>query len=229
MRAFAAVVMSLMLGTCASPPSVLDRILRSGELRVVTRNTPAAFYYGADEPRGIEYELARGFAERLGVGLRIYIADRVYPDLTSRKADIAAASLTVADSRKDTVTFGPAYQDIQPQLIYRVGSRRPHDLADLRGGRLEVAGRIAARRSATHPARRGAAAHLGRGCGRRRRGAHAPRRRRRNRLHDSGFEPVRAAAPFLSRPPSRVQPSGRRTKSRGRCRKTPTARLCARA
>ncbi len=138
MRALAAVVMSLMLGTCASPPSVLDRILRSGELRVVTRNTPAAFYYGADEPRGIEYELARGFAERLGVGLRIYIADRVYPDLTSRKADIAAASLTVADSRKDTITFGPAYQDIQPQLIYRVGSRRPHDLADLRG-RLEVA------------------------------------------------------------------------------------------
>ncbi len=140
MRAFAAVVLSTMLGTCSTPPPVLDRILRSGELRVVTRNTPAAFYYGADEPRGIEYELAKGFADRLGVGLRIYIADQVFPDLTTGKAHIAAASLTVADARKDTVTFGPAYQDIEPQVIYRLGTKRPSDLGDLRAGRLEVVG-----------------------------------------------------------------------------------------
>jgi membrane-bound lytic murein transglycosylase F len=138
LRALAVVFLSVLLGTCSSPPSVLDRILRSGELRVVTRNSPAAFYYGADEPRGIEYELARGFAERLGVGLRIYIADQVYPDLASGKAQIAAASLTVAD-RRDTVTFGPAYQDIQPQLIYRLGGKRPRDVSALVGSKLEVA------------------------------------------------------------------------------------------
>ena len=138
MRALAVVVLSVLLGTCSTPPSVLDRILLSGELRVVTRNSPAAFYYGADEPRGIEYELARGFAERLGVGLRIYIADQVYPDLASGKAQIAAASLTVANAHRDTVTFGPAYQDIQPQLIYRRGAKRPRNIADLVGSRLEV-------------------------------------------------------------------------------------------
>jgi peptidoglycan lytic transglycosylase F len=139
LRALAAVALSLALATCSSPPSVLERILRTGELRVVTRNTPAAFYYGADEPRGVEYELARGFAERLGVGLRIYIADQVFPDLASGKAHVAAASLTVADARKDTITFGPAYQDIQPQVIYRLGTKRPRTLADLRSGRLEIA------------------------------------------------------------------------------------------
>lgn len=138
LRALAAVVLSFTLGTCSSPPPLLDRILASGELRVVTRNTPAAFYYGADEPRGIEYELARGFAERLGVGLRIYIADQVFPDLVARKAHIAAASLTVADARKDSVVFGPAYQAIQPQVIYRQGGKRPRTLADLRNGRLEI-------------------------------------------------------------------------------------------
>lgn len=138
MRALAVVFLSVLLGTCSSPPSVLDRILLSGELRVVTRNSPASFYYGADEPRGIEYELARGFAARLGVGLRIYIADQVYPDLASGKAQIAAASLTVAD-RRDTVTFGPAYQDIQPQLIYRLGGKRPRDVSALVGSKLEVA------------------------------------------------------------------------------------------
>jgi membrane-bound lytic murein transglycosylase F len=120
---------------------VLEQISSRGVLRVVTRNTPAAFYYGSDEPRGIEYELARGFAERLGVDLRIYIADQfgqVFPDVVTGKADIAAAALTVADGRKEAVTFGPAYQDVQQQVIYRRGTKRPRKAADLLGGRLEV-------------------------------------------------------------------------------------------
>ena len=138
MRILIAVVMGALLSTCSSPPSLLERIVRSGELRVVTRNTPAAFYYGAEEPRGIEYELARGYAERLGVGLRIYVNDHVFADLTSGKAHIGAASLTVSDARLDSVAFGPAYQNIQPQVIYRRGTKRPQRIEDLVGGRLEV-------------------------------------------------------------------------------------------
>jgi membrane-bound lytic murein transglycosylase F len=134
----AVIVLGGMLCTCSSPPSVLERILRSGELRVVTRNTPAAFYYGADEPRGIEYELARGYAAKLGVSLRIYIDDQVFPELVSGKAQVGAASLTVADARRDSVTFGPGYQQIEPLIVYRRGTSRPRKLGDLVGGRLEV-------------------------------------------------------------------------------------------
>ena len=134
----AAIALGIMLSTCSSPPSLLERILRTGELKVVTRNTPAAFYYGADEPRGIEYELARGYAEKLGVSLRIYIDDDVFPDLVSGKAQIGAASLTIADSRRDSVTFGPGYQEIEPLIIYRSGTPRPRKLTDLVGGRLDV-------------------------------------------------------------------------------------------
>ena len=134
----AAIALGIMLSTCSSPPSLLERILRTGELKVVTRNTPAAFYYGADEPRGIEYELARGYAEKLGVSLRIYIDDDVFPDLVSGKAQIGAASLTIAETRRDSVTFGPGYQEIEPLIIYRSGTPRPRKLADLVGGRLDV-------------------------------------------------------------------------------------------
>jgi peptidoglycan lytic transglycosylase F len=133
-----AVLLGTLLSTCSAPPSLLERIVRSGELRVVTRNTPAAFYYGPEEPRGIEYELARGYAERLGVGLRIFIDDQVFPDVASGKAEIGAASLAVADARLDTVTFGPAYQAIQPQVVYRRGTKQPRTIEDLVGGRLEV-------------------------------------------------------------------------------------------
>ena len=129
----------MLLGTCSSPPTALERIIQTGELRVVTRNTPTAFYYGPDEPRGIEYELVKGFADRLGVNLRIYIANQVFPDLEQGKAEIAAASLTITNAHADSVTFGPAYQDIQPQVIYRRGTKRPRSLSDLLGSRLEVA------------------------------------------------------------------------------------------
>ena len=44
----------------------------------------------------------------------------------------------MADARKDVVTFGPAYQTIQPQVIYRLGGKKPRDLDDLLGSRLEV-------------------------------------------------------------------------------------------
>ncbi len=134
----AALVLGVMLSTCSSPPSLLERIVRSGELRVVTRNTPAAFYYGADEPRGVEYELARGYAAKLGVSLRIYIDDQVFPDLVSGKAQIGAASLTIADSRRDTVSFGPGYQSIEPLILYRRGTPRPRKLADLVGKQIEI-------------------------------------------------------------------------------------------
>jgi membrane-bound lytic murein transglycosylase F len=62
----------------------------------------------------------------------------VFPDVAKGKAQIGAASITVADARKDLVTFGPSYQKIQPQVIYRRGSTRPRKLADLVGTRLEV-------------------------------------------------------------------------------------------
>jgi membrane-bound lytic murein transglycosylase F len=72
--------MSMLLGSCSSPPPLLDQILRLGELRVVTSNSPTTFYFDTDEPHGIEYELARGFAARLGVNLRVIIEDR-FPQL----------------------------------------------------------------------------------------------------------------------------------------------------
>jgi membrane-bound lytic murein transglycosylase F len=144
----AAIALGAMLSTCSSPPSVLERILRSGELRVVTRNTPAAFYYGADEPRGIEYELARGYAAKLGVSLRIYIDDEVFPDLVSGKAQVGAASLTVADARRDSVTFGPGYQQIEPLIVYRRGTLRPRKLA----AREAESARAAADLDRAHPA-----------------------------------------------------------------------------
>lgn len=149
MRTTIVLVVCALLGSCGPTPTLLDQILKQGELRVITQNSPTTYYLGAEAPRGIEYELASGFAERLGVRLRIYTTDefwRLFPEVADHKADIAAAGLAVTDPRRSIVEFGPRYQHVKPQLIYRMGTPRPQTLADLMGGSLEV---VAGSQSAT--------------------------------------------------------------------------------
>lgn len=130
-----------MLGTCTVPPSLLEQIIASGEVRVVTRNTPATFYYGIDEPRGIDYELAKGFADHLGVKLHMYVAERfwqIFPDVIEGKAHVGAAGLTVTVPREKIVDFSPAYQTVRQEVIYRRGTRKPYGLQDMLDGELEI-------------------------------------------------------------------------------------------
>ena len=113
----------------------------TGEFRVATRNGPTTFYHGPNEPRGIDYELAKGYADHLGVELSIYVADQfqeIFPDIDSGKAHIGAAGLSVTEARREFVEFGPSYQTIKQQVIYRTGTRKPRELEDLLEGRLEV-------------------------------------------------------------------------------------------
>ncbi|MDH3560818.1 MAG: transporter substrate-binding domain-containing protein, partial [Gammaproteobacteria bacterium] len=129
-----------MLGSCGKPPSLLEQIQSRNELVVITRNSPTTYYQGSDGPAGFEYELAQRFAEYLGVELRIVVPPNfndILPLVARGDAHLAAAGLTVTDKRKESVRFGPVYQEITPQLVYRRDSVRPKTFDDLEG-RLEV-------------------------------------------------------------------------------------------
>ena len=141
MRTLGIVAVCGVLATCAAPPSLLEQVLLAGELRVATRNGPGTFYYGPEEPRGVDYDLARGFTDWLGVELAIYAVDefpRILADVRSGRAHVGAASLSATESRREVVDFGPSYLNVQPLVVYRRDARRPNGLADLVGGRLEV-------------------------------------------------------------------------------------------
>lgn len=123
------------------PPAVLDQIVEKGELVVVTRNSPTTYYEGPRGPTGFEYDLAKQFAEFLGVDLKIITARRfndILPMVARREAHLAAAGLTVTRERARRVRFGPAYEDITQQLVYRSGTTPPEQPADLEGGVVEV-------------------------------------------------------------------------------------------
>lgn len=134
---------ALLLGACGKPPSLIEQIKTRNELVVITRNSPTTYYQGADGPAGFEYELVRRFAEYLGVELRIVVPPNfndILPRVARGDVHLAAAGLTVTEKRKEKVRFGPVYQEITPQLIYRRGSVRPKTLADLNGHLEVVAG-----------------------------------------------------------------------------------------
>ena len=143
MKAALAIIATLLLGTCSRPPSVLDEILRAGELRVVTRNVPSGYYLGASGPQGPEFDLASRFAAELGVRLFIYsvpnVADAMR-ELELRHAHVAAAGLTRGIRLPDKTGFGPPYQQVREHLIFRQDEARPRNLAQANQGHIEVVG-----------------------------------------------------------------------------------------
>jgi len=140
MRLLCVMLALFLIGCGPAADSQLQRIRQQGVLNVVTRNSATTYYHGPFGPTGLEFDLAAGFARHLGVRLKIHTADTVAGILhaiESGDADLAAAGLTVTQQRKAQVSFGPRYQYITAQLVYRTGTPLPDGLAQLRGN-LEV-------------------------------------------------------------------------------------------
>src|SRR6202522_1688118 len=134
---------AVLLNTCSPLPNLIDQIKALGELRVATRSGPLSYTVGSDgTPQGPEYDLARRFANELGVTLKImpmhsYVD--IYAALNSGQAHIAAAGLKVPTRPVADIEFGPVYQRVREHLIYRRGAPRPGSLAEIGDGDLEIA------------------------------------------------------------------------------------------
>ncbi|MGH8194278.1 MAG: membrane-bound lytic murein transglycosylase MltF [Woeseiaceae bacterium] len=133
--------LAALLGTCSSPPPLLDQIAERGQLRVVTRNSPTTYFIGQDGPAGPEYDLVKGFADELGVTLVIETVDAVSeiaPKLLSGRADLAAAGLSMTDARREYLSFGHPYNSVDMHLIYKLGTGKPRSIDQLAGRTIEV-------------------------------------------------------------------------------------------
>jgi membrane-bound lytic murein transglycosylase F len=126
-----------VLGTCSPRQSALSEIRALGVLRVATVNSPTSYYIGQDgEPTGFEYDLAKNFAEDLGVKLEVLVAPNPPAALEMVREGVvhmAAASITETAGRKKLVRFSRPLLKVVPALVYRRGAPRPENLGDLRG------------------------------------------------------------------------------------------------
>lgn len=133
--------MAVLVGTCSSAPSLLDQVVEVGELRVVTRHSPTTYFVGPDGPAGPEFDLVRGFAEQLGVTLVISTVDNVseiLPQLISGESHMAAAGLSITESRREYLSFGHPYDTVDMHLIYKVGTGKPRSIEEAIGRSIEV-------------------------------------------------------------------------------------------
>lgn len=122
-------------------PSLLERVKQDGELVVYTRNSPTTYYEGPDAPAGLEYDMAKMFADELGVKLTMIIPKTlgdIMEGVRDGTAHFAAAGLTVTEERKKHFRFGPAYQEVTEQLVYHADHPKPKNLSSLGDGILEV-------------------------------------------------------------------------------------------
>jgi membrane-bound lytic murein transglycosylase F len=130
-----------LLTSCSKSESQLEQIQQRNEIKILSRYSPTSYYQKGDDLVGLEYELAELFAQHLGVKLNIIVPDNLGDMLHLLErgyADLAAAGLTITPEREKSLRFGPVYQEVTQQLIYRRGNRRPKNIPVLAGKLLEV-------------------------------------------------------------------------------------------
>ncbi|WP_413737483.1 membrane-bound lytic murein transglycosylase MltF [Sodalis sp. RH21] len=114
----------------------LSQIKSRGTLRISTLNAPLSFYTANNQQTGFDYELAKRFADYLGVKLEIRqrkTLNELFDDLDNDDADLLAAGLIYNNERLQRFTTGPAYYYVSQQLVYRLGQPRPKNLGALQG------------------------------------------------------------------------------------------------
>ncbi len=144
-RIFRPVLLILLLPSFLScslfEKNKLQQVKSAGELVVLTRVSPTTYYETPEGPAGFEYDLVKSFATYLGVKPRFVVAEKfndILPRLIKGDADLAAAGITVTEARSKLVRFGPPYQEIRQQVIYRLGTDRPAGAEQLVGRQIEV-------------------------------------------------------------------------------------------
>jgi membrane-bound lytic murein transglycosylase F len=131
------VALGALVGTCSPPVTLLDQVMQSGTLKVATFNSGTTYYQTALGPvvgaTGFEYDLAKLFAEELGVQLEIVVVGNPQEALDAVRNGRAhlAAGLTRTPGRERMARFGPDIMNVTAELVYRVGRTRPETPAEL--------------------------------------------------------------------------------------------------
>lgn len=110
-------------------------------IKVITRNAPTTFYYGAgDMIRGFEYDLVEAFAADNNYTVEYVIKDSISSVLSALKrgeGDFSAAGLTNTEARRKDFYMGPSYLDVQEQIVCG-NKKNPKSREDLANYKLEI-------------------------------------------------------------------------------------------
>lgn len=115
--------------------TTLEEILEAGKITVITRNSAHCYYLYKDQAMGFEYDLAKAFADYLGVKLNVKTAEmweEMVSALTDGTGAFIAASTTATPKRREQVAFSNGYMAVWQHIIVHrnnPGISRAEDLA----------------------------------------------------------------------------------------------------
>jgi membrane-bound lytic murein transglycosylase F len=122
-------------------PTLLEQVQDKGEITVIGVSGPTTFFQQAGNARGFQYELARRFADDLGVRLVITEApdtEAVLRAISKGQADVAITGLTSDDPRLKRLNVSHPYLEISQQLISRSDRAAPESFASVDRGTVVV-------------------------------------------------------------------------------------------
>lgn len=126
-------MVALFVSGC-SRPDTLARVKAEGVLHVITRNAPSIYYEDREGPTGFDHELARRFADHLGVDLRVRLADGNSEILRVLDDGYAHIGFTGLSADRD---WGDRFRSLangltsESVMIYHRGLEHPDSVEDL--------------------------------------------------------------------------------------------------
>jgi membrane-bound lytic murein transglycosylase F len=115
--------------------------MAAGELRVIIGSSPLSYYVYRSRSMGFDYELAKQFADHLGVRLRV-VPRNTWEDmltaLTRGRGDLIAAGIEITPTRAQQVTFSEGYREVQQHLVSHRRAAPVATLQDLSGKTVDV-------------------------------------------------------------------------------------------
>ena len=116
---------SMMTAFVSADGSALDKISNAGKIVMTTNAEFEPFEYkDGDEIIGIDIEISKKLAEKLGVELTIddIAFDSLIPSMNAGKADFIAAGMTATEERMKNVDFSEPYFNASQAIIVKVDS-----------------------------------------------------------------------------------------------------------
>lgn len=125
----------LACGKPAAPPP-LDAVLETGQITLITRNAPTTYYLDRETAAGFEYELARAFADYMGVELAVELAAD-WVEMKRKLREIPAAFVApgqpVSPAAAEGLTATAPYLSVRHHIILGPGEtatiQSPSELA----------------------------------------------------------------------------------------------------
>ncbi len=133
---------ALLLCACGENRA-LDRIKKSGTITVITRNNAHCYYIYRNQGMGFEYDLAKAFADFLGLELKVKVCkswNKLLPSLDEEEGDFVASSVTITPSRLEVADFSSEYLSVQQMVITHKDNLQVNSIDDLEGKTIRVRG-----------------------------------------------------------------------------------------